>query len=357
MTGRRGRERWTCLGRISLVGFLTALTMGRAAQADSKVLPAAQDATLSEDAQGAFANGSGPAIFAGRSNTVSQSLRRALILFDVAASIPPGSTIETARLRLHLAQSNPGAASMRLFRLTQSWGEGPSSALGGGGAASQSGDATWIHRFYDDVFWTHPGGDFDPIARAETSVDQPAFYTWESTTEMVADVQSWLDDPEGNFGWLLVGDESRPQTAKRFDSREIADPLLQPVLEIVYTPPCVPRPEGPGFWKQACAAGVGDGVRDCAKGLLEDIGLPGLDACASVRAVPPPACEARAERKLAVLVLNLCSNRLQTSCPVRAGLCDSISLGPLLFEAGALLASGDCRIAAACAGLPEGDAE
>jgi len=61
--------------------------------------------------------------------------------------------------------------------------------------------------------------------------------------------------------------------------------------------------------------------------------------------------------KLAVLALNLCSNRLQMSCPVRVGLCASSTLGPLLFEAGALLASGDCRTAAACSGLPDRVAE
>ncbi|HEU5108731.1 MAG TPA: hypothetical protein VFT95_09260, partial [Micromonosporaceae bacterium] len=165
--------------------------------------------------------------------------------------------------------------------------------------------------------------------------------------------QSWLDDPATNFGWMLVGDESRPQTAKRFDSREIDDPLLQPALEIVYTPPCVPRPEGLGFWRQACAGGLDGAILLCASGLLEDVGVPGLDACIAVLAPPPPACEPRAQRKLAVLALNLCSDRLQTSCPVRAGLCASSDLGGLVFEVGGLLASGDCRVAAACSGLPD----
>jgi hypothetical protein len=349
---RHHRDSW--LFRLSAAGCgLAFALLALPARADSVVVTARQDATLFENGQGAFASGSGPAIFAGRINTAQQSLRRALVLFDVAASVPPGSSIDAVRLRLHLAQSNPGSTLMRLYRVTQSWGEGASSSLGGGGAASQAGDATWVHRFYDGDFWTHPGGDFDPIPRAETNVDQPAFYTWESTPEMVADVQSWLEEAAANFGWVLVGDEARVQTAKRFDSSEIDDPLLQPVLEIVYTPPCVPRPEGPGFWRQACAAGLDDAIRDCAAGRLEDIGLPGLDACDTVLALPPPACEARAERKLAVLVLNFCSNRLQSSCPVRAGLCDSSNAGDLLSELGFLLASGDCRTAAACAGLPE----
>ena len=50
------------------------------------------------------------------------------------------------------------------------------------------------------------------------------------------DVQSWLDDPASNFGWLVLGDESEISTAKRFDTRESASP---PVLTIIY------RPAGP----------------------------------------------------------------------------------------------------------------
>ena len=319
-------------------------------------LPAAKDATLIEDAQGALASGSGPAIFAGRNNAATQSLRRALLRFDVAGAVPSGSAIETVRLRLHLTPSNPGATLMRLFRVTQSWGEGASSSIGGGGAPSQPGDATWVHRFHDEVFWTHPGGDFDPVARAETSVDQPAFYAWESPA-IAADVQSWLDDPAENFGWILFGDETRAQTAKRFDSREIADPLLQPVLEIVYTPPCVPRPEGPGFWKQACASNIDDALAACAAATLVALGLPEIDACEAVLAAPQPSCETRATRKLAVLVLNLCANRIQTSCPVDpdASACRSENVGDLLGEMAALIAAGDCRRAAACGGLPDQD--
>jgi len=339
--------------RLLLCAAGAALAMARAGHADSAVVTAVQDATLIEDPSGGFASGSGPAIFAGRIASTLQSLRRALVQFDVAAAIPPGSTIEAARLRLHLAQANSGPTPMRLYRITSSWGEGASSSLGGGGAASEPGDATWIHRVYDHLFWTNPGGDFDPLARAKASVDQPDFYTWGSTSEMILDVQSWLDDPSSNDGWLLAGDETRTQTAKRFDAREIADPRLRPMLEIVYTPPCVPDPRGPGFWRQACAGGLDASVTACAADRLQGIGLPGLDACGAVLAAAPPSCEDRAARKVAVLVLNLCANRLQTSCPVEPGVCESATLGDRLGEIGAFLAAGDCRRAAACAGLPD----
>jgi hypothetical protein len=56
---------------------------------------------------------------------------------------------------------------------------------------------------------------------------------------MVADVQSWLNNPAANFGWLVLGDESEIGTAKRFDTRESASP---PVLTIQFRPAPAPRP-------------------------------------------------------------------------------------------------------------------
>ena len=49
---------------------------------------------------------------------------------------------------------------------------------------------------------------------------------------MVADVQSWLNNPASNFGWLVLGDETAIATAKRFDTRESASP---PMLTIEFT--------------------------------------------------------------------------------------------------------------------------
>jgi hypothetical protein len=50
------------------------------------------------------------------------------------------------------------------------------------------------------------------------------------------DVQSWLDAPAFNYGWMLVGDESEGQTAKRFDSRQRVVASARPRLTIHYTP-------------------------------------------------------------------------------------------------------------------------
>ena len=51
------------------------------------------------------------------------------------------------------------------------------------------------------------GGDFSATVSASQSVGAIGQYTW-SSAQMVADVQSWLDNPASNFGWLVLGDES-----------------------------------------------------------------------------------------------------------------------------------------------------
>jgi hypothetical protein len=328
------------------------------AYAEFTVLRPVKDSTLIESPVGALANGSGPAIFSGRIGSSSGSIRRALLAFDIAAAIPPGSTVTNARLRLNLSSTSAGPASTRLYRVLADWGEGASSSSGGAGAPSVAGDSTWIHRFYDDVFWTQPGGDFDPFPRGAALVDQPGPYAWESTPEMVADVQSWLDAPAQNFGWILLGDETRPQTAKRFDSRENPEEACRPFLEVGYIPPCAPDPVGPGYWRRQCEdptrAGLADWILPCTNRILGDLDLPWIDPCDAVLSEPPLFCEDRAARKLSVLVLNICAGRLQTSCAVapEAAECLSTGIGDLLREISDLIRAGDCRRAAGCAATP-----
>jgi hypothetical protein len=51
---------------------------------------------------------------------------------------------------------------------------------------------------------------------------------------LVADVQAWLDNPTGNFGWLLKADEATLATARRYDSRENSEPTFRPALTVEY---------------------------------------------------------------------------------------------------------------------------
>ena len=208
------------------------------ATADTAVLQAAADNTLYENKLGEVSNGSGAYFFVG--DTGSFGARRGLVRFDVAGSVPAGSTITSASLRLHMSRTRVGAFDIYVARVLSAWGEGISDAgdPGGAGTIAEAGDATWIHRSYPSVNWATPGGDFAPGgASAVTLVDAVGFYTWSGSAILISDVQSWLNDPATNHGWILVGLEAGDRTAKRFDSRENVDPLVRPTLTIEFTPP------------------------------------------------------------------------------------------------------------------------
>jgi hypothetical protein len=373
MTGRRSAVFSAHGMAVAVVALFAAVIGATDAAAEFAILHPAKDSTLIENPTGGLANGSGDGIFAGRVNSSTRSIRRALLAFDVAGTIPAGSTVIGARLWLNLTSTSAGPATVDLHRVTADWGEGAAASSGGAGAPSTPGDSTWIHRFYDTIVWAQPGGDFESLPHSETVVDQPGPYTWGSTPEMVADVQSWLDDPASAFGWILIGDETRQQTVKRFDSRESADGALRPLLEVDYLPPCDPDPMGPGYWSRQCAdfggepvparpglehatapaePGFADWVVPCAQRYLDDLGLSGIVACEAVLSEPPLDCAALAERKLVVLLLNVCAGRLQTTCPVDALAdgCSATTVGDLLGEISRLLQDGDCRRASGCGG-------
>ncbi|UCE87149.1 MAG: multicopper oxidase domain-containing protein, partial [Deltaproteobacteria bacterium] len=225
------------LGFTRVVVGVGALLVSGGVSADVVTLEASKDNTLYEDASGSLSNGAGARLFSGATGNVG--VRRALIAFDVADSVPAGSTINSVTLTLYMSRSQrAGTETFSLHRVLADWGEGTSVAPGqeGGGGAASAGDATWIHTFYPSAFWATPGGDFAPTASASISI--PARrdpYTWGSTAGMVADVQAWIDDPSSDFGWILIGNEAVNETAKRFDSRENGTLENRPVLVVDFT--------------------------------------------------------------------------------------------------------------------------
>jgi len=78
------------------------------------------------------------------------------------------------------------------------------------------------------------GAIFSGTASATAAVGGTGSYTWGSTTEMVADVQDWLDSPANNFGWIILGDEATSQSVKGFSTKEGSTP---PMLTVTFTPP------------------------------------------------------------------------------------------------------------------------
>jgi hypothetical protein len=211
------------------------------ARAASVTLQASQDNTLYESTDGSLSNGVGQHLFAGRTAGAG-NLRRAVVAFDLTGSVPRGATIESVTLTLNMSMTNAGPQSVELHRLLTAWGEGSSDAPGqeGAGGVSAPADATWLHTFFPDQFWSQPGSDFVPAASATATVDQVAPYSW-SSAAMISDLQGWLARPRSNYGWVLLGGEGSPGTAKRFDSREHPDRMVHPALVVAYSsPPEVP---------------------------------------------------------------------------------------------------------------------
>jgi len=230
----RQPRRWTLALRVLLV---VACAGARAGSVD---IVSNKDNTLYESATGALSNGVGAHMFAGRTGQASGSIRRALVAFDVAGSIPAGSTVKAVTLHLYMSRTNSEACArtVALHRVLASWGEGTSNdnAQEGNGAVATTGDATWIHRFYPNQFWSSAGGDFAASTSASTAVDAIGDYAW-SGAGLVTEVQGWLDSPAGNFGWALIGDETTATTAKRFETRETTTAAQRPRLTVTFDPP------------------------------------------------------------------------------------------------------------------------
>jgi hypothetical protein len=234
--------------------FVICGPIAACAHADVVTINAAHDNTLYEDSTGSVSNGAGSAMFAGRNSQTTDSVRRALLSFDIAAAIPADATINTVTLTLFNDAANATPALVSLHRVTQAWGEGSSIAAGGqgNGAPATPGDATWLHTFFPASMWANPGGDFVATATAALSVAGPGTYTWTSTPQFVGDVQDFLDAPPMAFGWVLIGDEFVASSAKRFSTREATIPDNRPALTVDYTP--VPEPVS--FWFFAIAAAL-----------------------------------------------------------------------------------------------------
>src|SRR5262245_55242781 len=135
---------------IGAAGWLWCAPAASATPIETVTLGATQDNTLFSTET--TSNGAGDAVFSGRTGEVAGggTRQRALLIFDVAAAVPAGSTILSATLTLTLIAAPPGAAAQvhSLHRVLADWGEGSSAAFGGQGAPAQPGDATWLHAFF-----------------------------------------------------------------------------------------------------------------------------------------------------------------------------------------------------------------
>ncbi len=222
--------------RLFLFLFLFALlpSFMSPCTAEEISIPCTSDNTLYEDREGNIGNSRGQHLFVGK--TLRGPVRRALLAFDLGDHIPADATISNVELLFAVSQTQGGAQNLFLQRVLRHWGEGLSDAHEpeGQGIEALDGDATWLHAFYPDSLWSTPGGDFATTASASLIVDGGGTYIWESTPKLVSDVQGWLDTPQQNFGWAIVGNEVEPKTAKRIFSREHETAAQRPQLRVSF---------------------------------------------------------------------------------------------------------------------------
>jgi len=205
-----------------------------------------QDNTVAEELPD-NSSGACDRIFAGM--TANNVARRALVQFDLS-SIPEGSIINSVTLSMRVDQGGQNqTATMTLHRVNTAWGEGSNGCGpkgGGQGEPAVNGAATWLSaRHNANPSWGIPGGDYNSTASGSavslTGSRGGEVVVWDSTVlgnaEMTSDVLSWFADPSTNYGWILIGDETSPTTARAFNSRdpEIA-PTTPPALVVDFTP-------------------------------------------------------------------------------------------------------------------------
>ena len=239
--------------------LVLALLAAPLAAQTTVTVPCAADNTLYESATGALSNGRGPSIFIGMTAgnpTATPLIRRALVRFDVAASVPAGAKILAASFSLNVVQTTAFLpVNVMGHRVLQAWGEGTSVATlgqGGQGAPATAGDATWLHSSWPSVFWASAGGDWVPTPSFTMSTPSFGIGTSPVGPGTVADAQLWLDNPAQNFGWLLKTDEVLASTARRCDSRENALGV-PPSLSVTYV-----VPGQLATWGSGCPVGAGN---------------------------------------------------------------------------------------------------
>ncbi len=226
---------------ITILYLLFELSLSNSFAATTIINPSI-DNTMAED----FSNNSSgdcDSIFSG--TTDNNVARRALIQFDIATAIPPGSTINRVTLTMNVTRgSNHPDAVMTIHPVTLAWAEAATGVTpngcgtrgGGQGEPAVAGASTWLSAMHNQTLWGSPGGDFGVAASGSTIVNNIT-PVWDSAAAgngaMVSDVQSWLDSPAANYGWILIGDEANPTTARRFDSTE---GTVKPALVVDFTP-------------------------------------------------------------------------------------------------------------------------
>jgi hypothetical protein len=220
-------------------GLIAVMTLVICAYADSVTLAPSADTSLFENEPD---NNLGASLSLVSGANTSGFRSRELMRFDFTGQIPTNAIVQSVTLVVYVVTvpgNGGGVASVfDMHRLLVDWNEGIGS--GNMGSNALTGETTWNHRFYPDTNWTVPGGgisnDFSATVSASLLWDAIGTYTYNSTSNLVADVQQWAANPATNFGWMFISEsENVMQTARRLGSRESGSTV--PALTAQFTLP------------------------------------------------------------------------------------------------------------------------
>ena len=154
----------------------------------------------------------------------SDGTRSCALAFNLASSVPVGSTIAEAMLEVYATQADVNRRTS-LYRMTHDWVEG----TGTGGSGTPNGVT---YGTYDGTnSWT-PGGNIDPTPVAQFLSTDPA-PTWLSWN--IRDlVLLWVSTPSTNFGVNIRNEINREGSIM---SKETSSASNRPKLTIRYYPP------------------------------------------------------------------------------------------------------------------------
>jgi len=154
---------------------------------------------------------------------------RSLLAFNLTA-IPSNAVVSSAALTVKVVKLAPGfpsSGTMDLRRLLVAWSDGA---------------ATWTNRL-TSIRWSTNGAaapvDFTNSITQSITVTAQTTYTFVSNSNMVADVQRWVNNPASNFGWIIISElQGTLFTECKFGTRENSG--NEPSLTVQFTVPATP---------------------------------------------------------------------------------------------------------------------
>ena len=185
-----------------------------------------RDTYISEENPNNNYGNSGTLLVDGDDPPSSGQDKSVLLKWNVS-SIPPGSTIISASITIHV--TDPTDDPYKIYELKRDWVEN---------------EATW-NDYSSGNSWQSPGAnganDRDSTVLGTVVSTSIGYYTINLNTDGIAMIQSWTDNAPTNHG-VIIADASE-NNGLDFDSSEASTAIKRPRLTIEYDPPgCPPEP-------------------------------------------------------------------------------------------------------------------